>query len=135
MPQSRCLPIFYIIERAKYNKMELYFILGYILHPLPIGEQVPLGWTVEEGSKHYECFTRSSWPLVCIVMIKACSQTSSYHNSSSPSYLPSTLNFTSFETPSYPNFFLNEITSTSSPIPPPLPILLLSHQFRLCFLL
>ena len=52
LPRIRHLTLFYMIERVKYSKIQLYLILGSILRRFPPGKWVMLGQMVEVRSKH-----------------------------------------------------------------------------------
>ena len=49
--------------------MQFYSILIPILHWFHPGKWVPLGQTIEGGSKHYDLFTAVHWPLIHIFLI------------------------------------------------------------------
>ena len=60
---------FYIIEIVKETKMDFYSILISILLWFPPGKWVPLGQTVEDGSKHSVFFIGIQWPPLSILLI------------------------------------------------------------------
>ena len=51
--------------------MQFYSILVSILHRFPPGKWVPLGQTMEGGSKKYDPFAAVHWPLIHILLINA----------------------------------------------------------------
>ena len=51
--------------------MQFYSILISVLLWFPPGKWVPLGQTVEDGSKHSEFFIGNRWPPLRILMINA----------------------------------------------------------------
>ena len=67
-----CRPqLFYIIERVKQNKMQLYLTIKYILCWSPPGKWVLLGQTVEGRSKYSDLFVGILWHLLQTLMINA----------------------------------------------------------------
>ena len=51
--------------------MDFFYIIISILRWFPPGKWVPLGKTVEGGSKHLELFIGIQWPPLCILLINA----------------------------------------------------------------
>ena len=51
--------------------MQFYSIIISILHRFPPGKWVPLGQTMEGGSKKSDLFTGVHWPLIHILLINA----------------------------------------------------------------